>query len=225
MSHSLSVLLVMAAALAAPLARAQTNTSCSSPIPDQVAEVRGRALASGATIYGGITVTVFNGFESRSSTTAADGSYCVPLARSANGTLISVFASRNLYAARSVNTLVRLDPQLGAKSVVSVPAITLTPMRNPQMGSLAGVLYIRSVSGRPRPIEGISGFDGNIDLLLSGAGTQLKLRTDSIGRFSAEVPPGVYTLQTARNIVIEKVEVRTGAPTVMPVFSGKQINF
>src|SRR5947208_1005105 len=62
---------------------------------DQVGEIRGRALLKGRTDHSGITISVFNGFGKIANVTSPDGSYCVPIVRSTDGTYITVFTIKS----------------------------------------------------------------------------------------------------------------------------------
>jgi hypothetical protein len=191
-----------------------------------VAEVRGRVDIKGAEDRGGIRITVFNGFEPMTRTTAEDGSYCVPLTRSTDETFVSVFADKDSFAPQVKN--VRVNPEQVSKGqipVVAIPEMTLEPSPQHDAAILIGVAYVRTVSGRPRPIEGILEYDSGQVIRIEEQSEKFKVIADKDGVFRIPLPPGEYRLITDRNVLVEKVKVVPGKTTIVPLYSGERINF
>ena len=189
---------------------------------NQVAQVRGRVTVAGAAgrDLPKISITAFDGTDLRVTTADADGSYCVPLARSTEGTFVSVFATAPETVPQVRN--VRIPPR-GPETKVpeaSVPPMVLERARIRDQGHLIGVAYIKVTGGRPVWRDGILSYDPRLDISIRGRQTS-KIRTDESGAFVVPLAPGTYEVLTGRN-VLEKVEVTRGATTIRPVFSGER---
>jgi len=194
--------------------------------PGQLASVVGRAAIAGPSPAGGVELLLFNGFEALTTLADDNGSYCLPLTRSTPGTFVSVFASRAGFLPQVRNLRVEggHEGHFPQRSVLQVPDITLAASPRPGAGSVIGVLYVLSVSGRPEPHEGILAFDSGVPLSIEGP-EPAQLNSGEAGVFSALLSPGRYRITTGRNIVIPDVQLLPGGTTVQLVFSGERINF
>jgi len=213
---------------AAPTAPAQVTSPCDTAFA-RVAEVRGRVDPAGAR-QATAEVYLFDGFELRRAATTPEGWFCLPVARSTPGTFVSVFAARPGFLPQVRNLRVnQADPQRGRRDTLQAGTIALRPSPNPAAGTLVGVAYVRTESGRPRPHEGILRYDAALAITVSGAdgrgNARAALRTDSLGVFTAQLPPGTYRVVSSRNVVVDGVAVQAGRTTVQPVLSGREINF
>ena len=85
-------------------------------VPGMVAEVRGVATVAGQPSQD-LRLTLFNGFEPVSGTTAADGSYCLSLTESTDDTTVAVFATTR-----------------GTEPVAERAPVVLMPKRSPRRG-------------------------------------------------------------------------------------------
>jgi hypothetical protein len=206
-----------------------------------VAMVVGKVLLQGNQAQAGTRITVFNGFRQVNGVTDADGSFSVPLRRSDDGTFISVFASRDSFLPEVRNVQVSLKGIRPGRQSLNVPEMTLAPDPHPELGTIIGVGYVRTVSGRPKPFEGIlsfipgqlisigersaqpgpSGIVGSAGVLSN----QIKLETKADGSYLKQLQPGTYRIVTDRNIVYDNVEVSNGKTTILPIFSGEEIRF
>ncbi len=189
---------------------------------DQVAQIRGQAFVArrAGRDVPKISITAFDGTDLRATTVQADGSYCVPLARSTEGTFVSVFATAAEMVPQVRNVRIPPRNQDTKLAQVAVEPITLQWARNRDQGHLIGVAYIRVTGGRPVWRDGILSYDPRLDISISGRQTT-KIRTDGSGAFVVPLAPGTYEVVTGRN-VLEKVEVTRGATTIRPVFSGER---
>lgn len=221
-------------ASALPHRAAQTQRP---PAEPPVAIVRGRVSLRGSGGNALTTVTVFNGFEPVETGVLQDGTYNVLLRRSSEGTFISVFADHDLFVpqVRSVRLSFKefgSFDDFGRLPLIDVPEMVLAPSNRTDLGSLLGVAYVRTVSGRPRSFEGILQFDPGQVITVTRAGesgaaptSQTRLEADKDGNYFAQLPPGTYSILTDRNIVVDNVTIVRGRTTVVPIFSGEQMNF
>jgi hypothetical protein len=207
------------------------------PKEPPVAMVRGRVRLNGDSGNSTTTITLFNGFEPEETVVQQGGTYSLPLRRSTEGTFISVFAAHDLFQPKVVS--VRLSfkefsafDNFGRLPVITVPEILLEPSSRTDLGSILGVAYVRTVSGRPKLFEGILAFEPGESISITRPGEpggapafETKVTADRDGNYFAQLPPGLYTILTSRNILIEGVQVERGRTTVVPVFSGEQQNF
>lgn len=207
------------------------------PRKPPVAMVRGRVSLKGGGGNSLTIITLFNGFEPEVNEVRQDGTYIIPLRRSSEGTFISVFATHDLFQPRVVSLRLSYKEftstdNFGRLPVVNVPDIVLEPSNRTDLGSLLGVAYVRTVSGRPNLFEGILQFEPGENISITRAGEpggapafQTKVAADKDGNYFTQLPPGTYSILTSRNILIEDVLIEKGRTTVVPVFSGEQMNF
>jgi hypothetical protein len=93
-------------------------------------------------------------------------------------------------------------------------------------GTLIGVAYVRVASGRPQPFEGILSYDQNLDITVtSETADQFRLQSDTNGIYSIRLAPGIYSVLTRRNVLVENLEVVARGTTIVPLFSGERLNF
>jgi hypothetical protein len=170
----------------------------------QAARITGRALCRDGTGNGGITVKVFNGFESSYAQTDPSGDFAVPLYAATPGTRYCLFVYRQGYEpAISVHSFdgaatVELDDMLLA------PAETATGN-----GMAMGIVYSAAQGGKIRNTHGISGLkqqaltfirqheDGTGET--GGENEIIPLTSDENGIYRQWLPPGTYLLKTNGN--------------------------
>jgi hypothetical protein len=112
-------------------------------VPDQVGEARGRAVLKGRTDHSGIRISVFNGFVTVANTTRPDGSYCVPVVRSTEGTYVAVFATNaDFLPDVRIVQVTGIPAGHSEPARIIVPDIVLLPIAHPERaGALIGSCF------------------------------------------------------------------------------------
>jgi hypothetical protein len=164
-----------------------------------------------------VQVTIFDGFEMKTIGVDKDGTYSSPIAKTSDGTLLAVYATRVAVAPQARQVRVRRSP---SPLSLEVADIQLAPLEQPNVGTVVGHAFIRTEGGRANRQRGIVRFDSDLPLTVEGANFKAELNTDKNGAFELKLPPGPYRIITARNVV-KKIVVRPGQTTIAPIQSSQ----
>lgn len=178
----------------------------------KIGDICGKVLLEGRKDHSDITISIFNGFSLYSTSTKKDGSYCIPLYKSTEGTYISVFASKTGYMPQVSN--------IPVKQHIGVPKMTLKTISNPNLGVLVGVCYKSISGGKIRFHYGIDSYDMNLEIHIKAKGSERNVKCDGNGIYMLVLPKGSYTIATGRSYTVDDIIVEKGKTTIQNLFSG-----